>query len=210
MKNTPELRRPRLDGQRLTEVLDVAAEVFVELGFQGASTNLIAARAGASKASLYARFPSKEDLFVAVLKHRMDGIFEEVAGTISNNRPLRKALREFGKRLVQSGLSDAQIALIRIVGMETTRFPQLGRRFYQLGPERGRRSLAEYLEVQVKQGALRDADPHVMAEHFFGLVAGAALFSRLLGVRSHRSMMERSPRHIEQAVETFLRAYANS
>ncbi len=50
---------------RTDRLLDLAAEVFLELGYEGTSTALIAERAHASKQTFYARFPSKEKLFLA-------------------------------------------------------------------------------------------------------------------------------------------------
>ncbi|HTV53506.1 MAG TPA: helix-turn-helix domain-containing protein [Terriglobia bacterium] len=55
-------QRPRLTGERLDGLLDVAADVFTAEGFTAASTNEIARRAGASKLSIYSRYPTKADL----------------------------------------------------------------------------------------------------------------------------------------------------
>jgi AcrR family transcriptional regulator len=43
--------RKRLEDDRLAELLDIAAEIFLAEGFNGASTNAIARRANASKAT---------------------------------------------------------------------------------------------------------------------------------------------------------------
>jgi AcrR family transcriptional regulator len=43
----------RLDDDRVSELLDVATEVFIEYGFDGASTNKIARRANCSKTTFY-------------------------------------------------------------------------------------------------------------------------------------------------------------
>ena len=56
-------RRPRVAAERL---LDAATAVFAEEGFEGATMEAIAARAGTTKPTLYARFGSKEELFAAV------------------------------------------------------------------------------------------------------------------------------------------------
>src|SRR3954471_3682350 len=56
-------------GDQLREhILWVAKEVFLELGFERASMDEVAARAGTSKRSLYAHFESKEKLFLAVIE----------------------------------------------------------------------------------------------------------------------------------------------
>jgi TetR/AcrR family transcriptional repressor of mexJK operon len=50
------------------QILTGARRVFLRDGFAGASTDAIAAEAGVSKRTLYAYYPSKEDLFVDVLR----------------------------------------------------------------------------------------------------------------------------------------------
>lgn len=53
--------------KRIAELLDAAAEVFAEEGFKGATTNAIAARAGASPGTLYQFFRNKEAIAEALL-----------------------------------------------------------------------------------------------------------------------------------------------
>ncbi|WP_062350354.1 TetR/AcrR family transcriptional regulator [Herbidospora yilanensis] len=55
-----ERRRQARGERRMAEILDAAADAFAELGYEKASTNAIAARAGISPGSLYQFFPSKE------------------------------------------------------------------------------------------------------------------------------------------------------
>ena len=200
-------RRPRLTGERLDELLDVAAEVFVTYGFEGASTNVIAQRAGASKASLYLRFPTKEALFVAVLEHRMNQIFQTVAATIRTDAPMRTALLAFGTQMLQLVFSDAQMALVRVVSMEIVRFPELGQRFFDLGPGRGLTILTAYLNKQIEGGALRREAPLMMAQHFLGMIAGLPLLLELLGLTSPLKTKKQRMLHLEGAVDAFLLAY---
>lgn len=48
-------------------IVDIAAEVFREMGFQRASMSEICRRVGGSKATIYSYFPSKELLFFEVM-----------------------------------------------------------------------------------------------------------------------------------------------
>jgi len=55
-------------GDKLREhILWIAKDVFLEMGFERASMDVVAARAETSKRSLYAHFESKEKLFLAVI-----------------------------------------------------------------------------------------------------------------------------------------------
>jgi AcrR family transcriptional regulator len=60
--------RRRLTGEdRRAEILRAARTVFAQHGFDGASTAVIAAKAGCSEPTLYKHFASKHALFAAVL-----------------------------------------------------------------------------------------------------------------------------------------------
>ena len=59
-------------------IIDVAAQTFQELGFEGASMSEICSRVGGSKATLYNYFASKEDLFFEVMFQSADKEFEAV------------------------------------------------------------------------------------------------------------------------------------
>ena len=65
------LRRPRRRRQargqrRIEHILDISAQCFAEVGFEAASTNLIAARAGVPIGSVYQFFPNKEAIAEAL------------------------------------------------------------------------------------------------------------------------------------------------
>jgi len=62
-------RPPReLAGKVEERILDAAGKVFLDRGFSGASVDEIAEVACAGKPTIYARFPSKEALFTAVIE----------------------------------------------------------------------------------------------------------------------------------------------
>ena len=55
-------------GDKLREhILWTAKDVFLEMGFERASMDVVASRAETSKRSLYAHFNSKEKLYLAVI-----------------------------------------------------------------------------------------------------------------------------------------------
>jgi TetR/AcrR family transcriptional repressor of mexJK operon len=197
----------RLDEDRVSELLDAATEVFIEHGFEGASTNEIARRANCSKRTLYVRFPSKEKLFIAVAERRMDSIFKQVATPLPLEEPLEGTLKEYGSRLLQFALSENQIALARVVGMESPRFPKLGERFYEIGPGRGLTYLANYMTGQIKRGALIKEDPRMMAEHLISLITGGYVRWAILGLRDNLTSKEKQQR-LDGAVKMFMRAYS--
>src|SRR5574340_320196 len=70
-------RRERRKEARPGELLDAALELFVEKGFAATRSEEVAARAGVSKGTLFLYFPSKEELFKAVVRENISGRFPE-------------------------------------------------------------------------------------------------------------------------------------
>ena len=68
--------------ERREQVIDAAVKEFAASGFHATSTTAIAKRAGISQPYIYALFPSKHELFLAVHAHVVDrirGTFTEAA-----------------------------------------------------------------------------------------------------------------------------------
>ena len=197
----------RLDEDRVAELLDAATEVFIEHGYEGASTNEIAKRANCSKTTLYCRFPTKQELFIAVLERRMEAMFKEVFTALPIEGTLEQTLMEFGSRILRISLSEEKVRLERVISMEAERFPELAARFFELGPKRGHEKLSRYLKEQIKKKRLIHDDPQVMAEHLISLITGGPVHWKLLGCGNVFADKERN-RRLQAAVRAFLRAYA--
>src|SRR3954454_18558394 len=69
----PERSRKSSD-ERREHVIAAAVSEFARHGYHGARTGAIAKRAGISQADIYALFPHKRELFLAVTKHVTENI----------------------------------------------------------------------------------------------------------------------------------------
>ncbi len=72
-----QAKRERRKEARPGELLDAALDLFVEKGFAATRAEEVAARAGVSKGTLFLYFPSKEELFKAVVRDNISGRFQE-------------------------------------------------------------------------------------------------------------------------------------
>jgi AcrR family transcriptional regulator len=68
-RKTPVQTRAR---ERVERILDAAAHVFAEVGYESATTDAIAAQAGASIGSLYQFYPNKQAIFDAVARRHLE------------------------------------------------------------------------------------------------------------------------------------------
>ena len=75
-------RLPR--DQRRAQLLDAAKEVFTSKGYHAAAMDDIAEAAGVSKPVLYQHFPSKLDLYLALLDSSCERLVEIVTGALAS------------------------------------------------------------------------------------------------------------------------------
>ncbi len=77
-----KVRLPR--GERRALLLTAALEVFTAAGYHSAAMDEIAVRANVSKPVLYQHFPSKLDLYLAVLDFHIDTLVFEIQKAIAS------------------------------------------------------------------------------------------------------------------------------
>lgn len=90
-------RLPR--SARRRQLLDAASEIFVERGYHSAGMDEIASAAGVSKPVLYQHFPSKLDLYIAVVDSHAEKLVSDVnralVTTTDNHQRVRAAVAAF-------------------------------------------------------------------------------------------------------------------
>lgn len=128
----PPLRAPRqrLKDIRPQQLLDAALTLFVEKGFAATRSEEVATLAGVSKGTLYLYYPSKEELFKAVVRQNISKLIGEgveiVAGFEGNTSDLLVTLFDIWWDRVAD--SDAG-GLHKVVLAEVRNFPELAQ-FY--------------------------------------------------------------------------------
>jgi len=188
-------------------ILAAAKRSFLAGGFGAVSMDAIAREAGVSKATVYAHFAGKEELFGAVIGRECEHYFARFSVRQLDPRDVRTSLMVLGRRFLELLLSPDALALHRIILAEVTRFPVLGEVFWCAGPERERVQIEAFLKRAIASGSLTLADPRLAAEQFVALIRGDVQLRHLLRLEA-----KADPRAIEAAVEgavaTFLRAFA--
>lgn len=95
--------------QRRLQLLEVAGQVFADKGYHAAAMDDIAVAAGVSKPVLYQHFPSKLDLYLALVDRASEEIVDMVraaiAGTTNNSERVAAALGSFYEFVASSGKS---------------------------------------------------------------------------------------------------------
>ncbi|AEF44899.1 HTH-type transcriptional regulator RutR [Serratia plymuthica] len=90
----PPTRRSRAVAAKRSTIMDAALEFFSLYGIHGTSLDQVAERADVSKTNLLYYFPSKEELYVAVLKGILDVWLAPLKALRADQEPLQ-AIREY-------------------------------------------------------------------------------------------------------------------
>ncbi len=179
-------------------------------GFAATSTDAIAAEAKVSKRTLYAYYPSKEELFADVLRgltveNPQTRVLESVRRIDPESREeLREGLVELARKLLGTMMNPEYLALLRTIIADTHRFPHLGDIFRETVPERGMRESAAMLERARKNGVIGDANPEVATRMFFGALFTYAVIDGLF--RPGDQPQPPSPEEIEEIVDLYMKA----
>jgi len=193
-------------GSKPAQIMTAAKELFTSQGFGATSMDAIARTANVSKATLYVHFSGKEELFAAMISHECRAQSRLMSAPDVDDRDLAEVLGEIGHNLLAFLLSGPAIAIFRVVVAETARFPDLGRIFFNSGPNQMRATLSAFLAKAAERGLLDITDPWRAAEHMIGMLQTPVHLCVLFGVKDHFTEDE-VDKVVKDAVEAFLRAY---
>jgi AcrR family transcriptional regulator len=149
-------KRERRKEARPGELLDAALDLFVEKGFAATRSEEVAARAGVSKGTLFLYFPSKEELFKAVVRENISGRFdewnqefEEYEGTSAEM--VRYCIQVWWDRIGATRASG----ITKLMMSEARNFPELAAFYQQEVIRPGTRLIRRILQRGVESGEFR-------------------------------------------------------
>jgi len=191
---------------RRQAILEAAAQVFQEMGFERTTMSAISDRLGYSKATVYNYFASKEELFSAVVFGATEAEFRAMLDALDPTlQDVTEALEKFGRGLLTLLYSPQVQAVRRLIVAEAGR-SDLGRQCYELGPVRNEAATAVFLQKAMDAGQLRQADARVAALHLRGLLEAEWLDRFLFQILGPVSTEEINAT-VQRAVAAFMAAY---
>ncbi|WDZ97511.1 TetR/AcrR family transcriptional regulator [Herbaspirillum sp. WKF16] len=191
--------------ERRQAMIDIAGEVFNEIGFEGASMAEIAARIGGSKATLYNYFSSKEDIFVEVMMKQVGCQFESAFTALHDEDDVRQGLLRLARHYLDIVLKPEVVAVKRLA-MYYAGKSELGPMLYERGPKRGWTRISEFLKLKMEEGKLHKGDGWIAALQFRALVEAEWMDVRMLNVVTELPA-EQLQASAERAVEAFMYLY---
>ncbi|GLU35110.1 TetR/AcrR family transcriptional regulator [Trinickia caryophylli] len=191
--------------EKRQSIVEAAFDVFREVGFDQASMADIAARSGASKATLYSYFSSKEELYAEAMTSLAAGEIHEAFGQLTLDVPLRESLVAFGRHYLPAVLRPSILAIRRLC-FQGGDHSRLGRAVYEAGPKRGWALVRDFLASAIAAGSVRECDPGIAARHLEALYEAELLELAALGYAVNTRPAAILP-VVERAVDVFIAAY---
>jgi TetR/AcrR family transcriptional regulator, mexJK operon transcriptional repressor len=177
MTENSQARRGRPANEALGQtIVDVACELFVELGFQGTTMDKVAQRAKISKLSIYRHFENKEALFGAAIAARChqfapQALFEGVEGSAEDQ------LMAVGSSLLRTFLNPEVRRLEAMIMADKTNQKSLSKLQYEAGPVHVIAQIEALLRQLNAKGVLNVPDPLRSARLFAALFKGSDLLT---------------------------------
>ncbi len=185
------------------KILDAAFAEFADKGFRGATIKSIAQRAGLQSPSLiYWYFPTKEDLFQAIVESRSPFTEAVLDPTPFLGRPPDEVLTQLAQSYLHFMSQPDIQKLIRLFLSEMGKRPQLAELVSQGFIEPTLDFLKTYLSHQVETGRLRSHDVRSSARAFMGMLL-PQVFTMILFPRLNADELTNEI-HIQNIIDIFL------
>lgn len=163
-----EPRWRRRKAERPGDIAAAALAVFAEKGFAGARIEQIARRAGLSKGAVYLYYPTKEDLFRAVVQTAVVPNLELIDRMVSIDLPFADRLRLLLPRFAEIVTTLPVGAVAKMVIGESRNFPELAKVWYDNVVSKAVAILTRLIEQAQARGEVRAGDPRTHAFSIIG------------------------------------------
>ena len=199
--------KPSLKERKREAILDAAVREFATSGFDNTNMDRIAEVAQASKRTVYNHFPSKEDLFKAIVDrlNARCGSGEDLS--FDKERPLERQLLEVGQRYAELISSEDFKDLARVILPRFLQSPTLSDQL--IGDTTPiERSFIQWIQAAQQAGQLEQADPPLAARQFLAMINAFVFWPPILSgkppvARCHQAVI------VQSAVNLFLAHYAS-
>ena len=185
----------RLTDRKRDAIVQAAIVEFRANGFEATSVDKVAARAEVSKRTLYNHFPSKDELFAAILHILWETSASEMARAYDPKRPVRDQLLELLQGKLAMLADDNFLALARVAIAAGLHSPERAQEMVaRLGEKDG--GLVDWIRAAQKHGALKAGDAAQAYKQLESLVKGVAFWPQVamgqpvLNARARKQLAE--------------------
>lgn len=183
---TPHLRFSAED--RRNQILETATDLFARQGFEGTTTREIADKARVNEAIIFRHFPTKDDLYWAVIEHQchLGKGREQIEKQLASNSSQREVFVGIAHDFLRRREEDDRLGrLLLFSALENHR---LSHRFFQTHIAEVYERLSVYIREHIDDGTFREVDPLVAARAFLGMLVYHYMIQELFGGKKLNKM----------------------
>jgi AcrR family transcriptional regulator len=162
----------RLSSQdRRSAILKAAIRLFSERGFRGVTTRELAASVGVSEPVLYQHFPSKKELYTAIIEESNDQHYRDALEGLAKMAESAND-EQFFTHLAQAMVQwhEQKPELIRLKFFSNLEGHELMEEFHDKQARPFIEVIVGYIEKRMEQGAFLEVNPLVAALAFCGTI----------------------------------------
>lgn len=204
--STPPHRTAK-GAQRIQDLVTVAAERFLEQGFDAVAVDDLIACAGGSRRNVYSHFGGKEGLFKAAMLHVCEEMAKPLDEMKIEGQELAEVLPAFGRGLVRTALSPRTLAVHRLLTTEGRRFPEVAQAMWSSSYLKVLDKLANWIashQARPDSGLSPEVPAAVLAEQFMSLTSSDVKLRAIVGLVRPPLADAEIERIVANAVRTFL------
>jgi len=179
MATVPQVRVPARD--RRLQIMEAAKELFARQGFEGTTTRQIAARARVNEAIIFRHFPTKEDLYWAIIDRESElaGWQPALRQQLSSGASDREVFAGIAEDILLRRAKDNNLSrLLLFSALENQRRSQ---RFFQTHVVEYYEAIAQYIRKRIEEGAFRAVNQLLAARGFVGMIVYHSLIQEIYG-----------------------------
>ena len=154
-------------------ILTTAKDMFLEQGYDAVAMEVIAAKAGVAKGTLYSRYPSKEALFEAIVKFCVNEWSDQASKADAKlNGPLLDVLKYHARTIARSQLNPEIQAFQRLLMQNAERFPEIALIMHDVGYLYIVDVIVQSIELAAQESGEIYKNPRRVAEHIVAVIFG--------------------------------------
>ena len=166
----------RMPGEsRRLQIVAVAVGLFSQKGFRGTTTKEIADQAGVSEAIIFRHFATKDELYNAILDHKVKQATERMKTNLEDAARRKDDNAYFGslaRDMLEFHTKDR--TFMRLLLFSALEGHDLSEIFFHSTAREIKNQIRRYIKQRITDGAFRKVDPAVAARAFVGMVLNQA------------------------------------
>ncbi|HVP44465.1 MAG TPA: TetR/AcrR family transcriptional regulator [Terriglobales bacterium] len=171
---------------RRHQILEVASQLFARQGFNGTTTRHIAQASRVNEALIFRHFPSKEDLYWAVIEEKCKVATwqEDLQARLASGKSDREIFQGIAADILDRRRKDSSLS--RLLLFSALESHTLSERFFRTQVARYFELLAGYIAGRIREGGFREVDPMLAARGFLGMINNYFQVQELFGGKRHQ------------------------